>query len=152
MTDLCLKSKASLGYDEAFMAMCVEELTITPQRLKRDEFWVYENGGKVLGFVCLKPDGDGISGEIKSFFIEAGHKGMGIGRVLWSKALERAQELDLERLHLDSEPLSVGFYEKLGFKVTGETPSGSIPDRMLPKMELEIRAPAQMQVETDPNL
>jgi len=139
MTQLCLRSKKSVGYDDAFMAQCVDELTVTREKLRQGEFWVFVTD-QIDGLVCLKVDLERREGEIESFFIAPESQNQGIGRSLWRKVLERAECLGLKRLHLDSEPLSVGFYEKLGFKIVGQTPSGSIPGRMLPLMEMTIPA------------
>ena len=51
---------------------------------------------------------------------------------------QRAKDQGLEILHLDADPFAVPFYESLGFKVVSETPSGSIPGRTLPKMEIRL--------------
>ena len=40
LTVLCMRSKQSNGYDDAFMAACSDELTITPKRLLNEEYWV----------------------------------------------------------------------------------------------------------------
>lgn len=138
MTTLCLASKKSLGYDDDFMALCVDELSITPAKLSTNEFWAYDEGGTIFGFVCIAHDGHSTNAEIKSFFIGANQRGSGIGTKLWAKVLQRCKELHIKKLHLDSEPLSAGFYEKLGFRTIGEVPSGSIPNRVLPLMELQL--------------
>ena len=138
MTALCLASKQSLGYDDAFMALCVDELSVTPEKLSTNEFWAYDEGGTIWGFVCLAHNASSTEAEINSFFIDATRRGSGIGSKLWDKVLARCAELNIKKLHLDSEPLSVGFYEKLGFKTIGEVPSGSIPNRVLPLMELDL--------------
>ncbi len=136
MTRLCLASKQSLGYDDAFMAMCVDELSVTPDKLLANEFWAYDEGETMWGFVCLAHNAPSSDAEIKSFFIDATRRGSGIGLKLWEKILQRCAALNITKLHLDSEPLSASFYEKLGFKTIGEVPSGSIPNRVLPLMEL----------------
>ena len=138
MTALCLNSKRSLGYNDAFMAMCVDELSVTPAKLSAHEFWVYDEGGTIFGLVCIAYKAPSEEAEIKSFFIDATRRGGGIGSKLWEKVLARCAELKIKKLHLDSEPLSTGFYEKLGFKIVGEAPSGSIPNRVLPLMELDL--------------
>lgn len=139
MTQLCLRSKQSIGYDDAFMAQCQDELAVTPERLQQGEFWVFAQT-QIEGFVCLKVAPDGRSGEISSFFIAPESQKKSIGRLLWRKILERSKELGLKKLRLDSEPLSAGFYEKLGFEVIGQVSSGSIPGRMLPLMEMTLSA------------
>lgn len=36
------------------------------------------------------------------------------------------------------DPFAVAFYEAMGMRITGESPSGSIPGRMLPRMERRL--------------
>ena len=40
ITALSIRSKRSNGYDEAFMAACREELTVTEDDLADGEYWV----------------------------------------------------------------------------------------------------------------
>ena len=137
LTDLSLRSKASNGYDEAFMSACREELTVTEKSLAEGEYWVAESGD-ICGCACLAADPDGHAGEIHAFFIDPDCQRRGIGRLLWQKVLERAKAQGLERLYLDADPAAVPFYEAMGFTVVGESPSGSIPGRSLPYMTLDL--------------
>ena len=75
------------------------------------------------------------TGEISSFFVHPDAKRKGVGRALWEVALREARTAGLAKLHLDADPEAVPFYEAMGFKAIGHSPSGSIPGRMLPKME-----------------
>jgi hypothetical protein len=54
LTELSIRSKRSNGYDEAFMAACREELTVTEDHLADGEYWVAESG-VVCG--CAKESG-----------------------------------------------------------------------------------------------
>jgi N-acetylglutamate synthase-like GNAT family acetyltransferase len=137
LTELSIRSKRSNGYDEAFMAACREELTVTEDHLADGEYWVAESG-VVCGCACLTADPNGRSGEIHTFFIDPDWQRQGIGRLLWKKLLERAKERRLERLHLDADPAAAPFYGALGFEVAGESPSGSIAGRTLPHMTLVL--------------
>ena len=58
--------------------------------------------------------------------------------MLWAQLEAHAREAGAERIVLDSDPHAVGFYERMGCRVIGEAPSGSIPGRMLPHMEKRI--------------
>ncbi len=138
MTNVILRSKQANGYGEAFMALCVEELSVTPERLKQRQYWVADEAGEVCGVTCLVTDKQTGSGEIHSFFVDPNHQRKGIGRLLWNTILARAKQQNLTRLHLDSDPAAVEFYQTLGFKIIGETPSGSIPGRVLPLMEYKL--------------
>ena len=137
LTELSIRSKRSNGYDEAFMAECREELTVTAERLTVGEYWVADSG-IVYGCACLCSDANGHSGEVHAFFVDPGWQRKGIGRLLWQKLVERAKAKRLEVLHLDADPNAVPFYEALGFKVVGEVPSGSIAGRHLPYMTIPI--------------
>lgn len=137
LTDLSMRSKQSNGYDDAFMAACRAELTVTPSSMAEDEYWVAETDG-LCGCVCLIDNRDGVSGEVHAFFVDPAMKRRGIGRLLWDKVVERAKAKGLTMLHLDADPSAVPFYEAMGFVVGGEAPSGSIAGRMLPRVEIRL--------------
>lgn len=137
LTELCLRSKASNGYDDAFMAACRAELTVTPALMAECEFWVADDAG-VCGCVGLLVGADGRSGEVHAFFIDPARKRQGIGRRLWDALAARARERGLAELQLDADPFAVPFYEALGFVTTGAAPSGSIPGRRIPRMRFEL--------------
>ncbi len=137
ITAMTIRAKRSNGYDEAFMAACSDELTVHPADIDAHEYWVAETDG-VCGAISLHADADGREGEIHSFFIDPEWQRQGLGRRLWAKIQERAWARGLMRLHLDSDPVAVPFYEAIGFQVTGETPSGSIPGRTIPHMTMAL--------------
>ena len=147
LTDLCIRSKQSNGYDDAFMAACRDELTISENRLQGGEFWVAVDDGDrgdggLCGCACLDVDVDGTAdspeGEVHAFFIDPDRKRQGVGRLLWQKLLERAEANGLSKLYLDADPFAVPFYEALGFIETGDAASGSITGRRIPHMIYSI--------------
>jgi len=73
--------------------------------------------------------------EVDPLYVEPSLQGGGVGRLLWAELETHARETGAARIILDSDPHAVGFYERMGCRVTGEAPSGSIPGRMLPRME-----------------
>ena len=135
LTSLILASKQSNGYDDVFMAACADELSITPQDIAKQDIWVAVQE-ELMGCVCLIRDG--AIGTISTFFIHPNHKRKGIGRALWEKVLEVAKSDNLTVLKLDADPAAVPFYQALGFATVSEAPSGSIPGRMLPHMQLKL--------------
>ncbi len=146
LSALILRSKRSNGYDDAFMAQCVDELRVTPERIRQELFWVAETpDGRLAGCTSLHLTPETRSGEIRNFFVDPDHKRKGVGSRLWQTVLGAAREAGLTRMHLDADPFAVPFYSAVGFVVTGETPSGSIPGRVLPFMEL----PAELLTETE---
>lgn len=138
LTDLSMRSKQSNGYDDAFMAACRDELTVTDQRMTEGTYWVAEIDGVIRGCVCLGIAEGGTSAEINAFFIDPDFQGRGLGRVLWDSVLAQAREKGVIRLHLASDPFAVPFYEKLGFVTIGTVPSGSIGGRALPHMTFAL--------------
>lgn len=136
LTDLSMRSKRSNGYDEAFMERCRAELTVTPARMAAGEYWVAE-ADRVCGLACLKAIEER-RGEVHAFFVDPEFQRRGIGHLLWSKLLERAEALGMTKLQLDADPAAVPFYGAMGFTVVGEVPSGSIEGRMLPRMAMEL--------------
>lgn len=134
ITDLALRSKASNGYDDAFMTACVPELTMSPDRITDGEVWVAEAGGALAGYCEIKLEED--TAEVLGLFVEPARKSSGIGRSLWAKLAERAQALNADRIGVGSDPASYGFYERMGCVVVGTEPSGSISGRELPRLEM----------------
>ena len=137
LTELALRSKASNGYDDAFMAACVAELTVDAETLAAGEVWLAEDGaGRPLGFFHLRIEGT--LAEVEALFVEPEQKDQGVGRRLWSRFEERAKALGAERITIDSDPEAVPFYQAMGAILVGESPSASIPGRKLPRLEKRI--------------
>lgn len=138
LSDLVMRSKQSNGYDAAFMAACADELRVTPERINAGNFWVAEAGGTLRGCVTLDPDADAGIGTISTFFIDPDAKRQGVGRALWQVVQAAAKSQGMSLLKLDADPAAVSFYQAMGFKTVREVPSGSIPGRVLPQMELTL--------------
>ena len=135
LSALCMISKQSHGYDDAFMTLCVDELKVTSERINEGSFWVAERGS-ICGCACLQTTGEFSVGEVTTFFIHPDFQNQGVGSLLWKQILKIAHERNLTKLHLDADPFAEPFYAKLGFKTVGRTPSGSIEGRTIPYMEL----------------
>ncbi|MFR9726853.1 GNAT family N-acetyltransferase [Streptomyces sp. MS19] len=135
LTDLALRSKAHWGYDEAFMAACREELTLTAGRTERSA--VAERAdGALVGFTTV--DGAPPQAVLGMMFVAPEAMGAGVGRLLFAHAVDTARASGCGRLVFDADPHAVGFYEAMGAVRIGETPSGSIPGRVLPLMEVRL--------------
>lgn len=77
-------------------------------------FIVAEADGKVLGCCALQIIWSDLA-EIKSLAVEENKKGLGVGRMLVTEAVERARKLGLVKVFaLTLEP---EFFEKLCFKI-----------------------------------
>lgn len=132
LTELAMRSKAHWGYDDAFMAACRDELTVRPSWIPRID--VAEDGeGRVVGMIRLEAD------ELEDVFVDPAAIGAGVGRLLFEHALERAWAEGMRVLRVTADPHALGFYTSMGMQLIGEEPSGSIPGRMLPRLELLLR-------------
>ena len=132
LSALAMRSKAMWGYDEDFMAMCREELTVQPDAIAGGDVWVAEDEGRLLGVLELTQEDDAV--DVRLIFVEPGAVGTGIGRMLWDHAEARARALGAATLTVDADPNALGYYQRMGMRVIGRSPSGSIPGRTLPRL------------------
>jgi len=136
LSQLCLRSKAVWGYDEAFMAACQPELTLQSTELNSTHLQVAAAGAIALGLVQLQVAGD--EAHLLKLFVEPGHLKSGIGRLLLDWAKERARACGARRMIIEADPDAVGFYHRCGAHPAGLAHSGSIPGRMLPRLVLDL--------------
>jgi len=137
LTELALRSKAHWGYDDVFMEMCREELTVQAAEVERQRTVVAEREGRVVGFATLEGEPPGV-GELGGLFVDPAAIGQGVGRLLFEHTLATARELGFTRLTLDADPNAEGFYRVMGASRVGMAPSGSIPGREVPVMAISL--------------
>ncbi|MFF9685692.1 GNAT family N-acetyltransferase [Streptomyces sp. NPDC014623] len=137
LTGLALRSKAHWGYDEAFMAACRDELTVSPGDAAGGRTAVAEEGGRLLGFTTLS--GEPPEGALGMMFVEPDAIGRGVGRQLFEHTAAQARRLGFVRLLIDADPHAEAFYAAMGAVRIGVAPSGSVPGRELPLLELDLR-------------
>lgn len=138
LTALALRSKAHWGYDEDFMRACVAELTVTEERILKDTVVVVDDGPRTNAFAMYMLCGEGDTLEVENFFVDPPHIGTGLGRRMMEHATKIARAHSATALELDADPHAAPFYAAMGFEVIGESPSGSIPGRTLPRMRLNL--------------
>ncbi|HEU0220815.1 MAG TPA: GNAT family N-acetyltransferase [Paracoccaceae bacterium] len=136
LTELCLRAKASWGYDAAFMAACRAELTVAPGDLLGGSMQVVELAGAPVGLVELRLE-DGAA-ELEKLFVAPEAQGAGIGAALFGWAAARARACGAAWLRIDSDPGAEGFYLRMGAERAGSAPSRSIPGRMLPRLRFRL--------------
>lgn len=137
LTSLAMESKAHWGYDDAFMEKCRLEMTVSPKNIEHHTVVVAQVGDEIAGFYSLEADGQG-GGEVHKLFVRPNFIGHGIGRHLFEDLCRRAGDEGIQVLYLDSDPQARSFYERMGCAVIGEVPSGSIPGRMLPRLQRPV--------------
>jgi ribosomal protein S18 acetylase RimI-like enzyme len=72
-----------------------------------------------LGFsVVLAPEGGRV--ELDDLFVEPDSMGRGVGRLLVADVVSRAAAVQATCIEVTANPNALGFYERVGFRVTGE--------------------------------
>ncbi len=138
LTALALRSKAYWGYDEAFMKACVAELTITPARIAEEDMTVAEADGVIAGMVSLAAGDTSDTRELEDMFVDTPFIGTGLGARLMAHAETSARAQGAIHIDVDADPNAQGFYERCGYRLTGSSPSASIPGRTLPRLRLDL--------------
>ncbi len=130
LSALCLRSKAYWGYDDAFLAACAAELTLTAQDLE-DPVIVLEDEGGLAGIahVCL----EGPDCYLDKLFVDTDRIGRGYGAILFDWAVAAARKLGAHEMIIEADPGAAPFYERMGSRRAGEVPSGSVAGRVLPR-------------------
>jgi GNAT superfamily N-acetyltransferase len=132
LTAMALWSKASWGYDDAFMALCRDELTVGIAAIHAGDVWVAVDGGMIVGLLEVAQEPEGV--EVEKLFVSPDHQKEGVGAALWRRAERSALAAGLNTILTDADPNAVGFYRRMGMHIVGQSRSGSIPGRVLPRM------------------
>jgi GNAT superfamily N-acetyltransferase len=136
LSALCLRSKAMWGYDQAFLDACRTELTIRADELETTALCAAEHDGALVGIAQITVDGR--DADLQKMFVEPGMIGLGVGKALFAWAISSAKNLGARQMTIDADPGAVGFYKRMGAVEHGSAQSGSIPGRVLPRLQIEF--------------
>jgi GNAT superfamily N-acetyltransferase len=136
VSELCLRSKAVWGYNQAFLEACRAELTIRSEELESTALCVAERDSAIVGVAQIIVESD--VADLQKMFVEPGAIGLGIGSALFAWVVSTAIQLGARYLTIDADPGAIGFYERMGAVERGSVPSGSIPGRMLPRLQIDL--------------
>lgn len=92
--------------------LALEREDIPNLYLPNAETWVFDDGGRVVGFLAL------IGNEVGAIFVHPSHQRHGVGRQLMDKARELRGELVVEVFKANS--IGRAFYAKFGFEIIAE--------------------------------
>jgi GNAT superfamily N-acetyltransferase len=139
LSELCIRSKASWGYDEAFMALARVTLEVKPEQITAGNVWVATAAdGRPEGIVALGQSEEPATLDLDKLFVEPRRVHSGVGRALIAHAIDEARRRDAKRLTILSDPYAAGFYERNGARLIGDAPSDAIPGRSLPLYEIRL--------------
>jgi GNAT superfamily N-acetyltransferase len=135
-SELCLRSKAVWGYDDAFMTACRTELTLRPDELQSTHLQVAERETAVAGLAQVKVTD--VDADLLKLFVEPALLRSGVGRLLFEWAIATARALGAIRMIIEADPGATPFYERMGARHAGFARSQSIAGRMLPRMQIDL--------------
>lgn len=139
LSQLCIRSKAVWGYDEAFMVLARPTLEVRPQQIELGDVWVATAAdGSVAGVVALAPGEQTNTLDLDKLFVEPKWIRTGVGHALLAYAIIEARRRGAARLTILSDPYAAGFYERHGARLIGEAPSDAIPGRSVPLFEIRL--------------
>lgn len=90
--------------------------------------------GRRLGFSVVLPIRRSRC-ELDDLFVEPDSMGLGVGRLLVDDVAKRAAAAGASHLDVIANPNALGFYERLGFEITGRA---STRFGVAPRMSLEL--------------
>lgn len=144
LTAISFASKGHWNYPKEYFKVWKDELTITPAYIKKNRIYVAEKDEQVIGYLSLvEVKKDYWAGKVfvkKGFWLEhifilPEYIGKGVGSRLLTMLKIKCKELHIEKVNIFSDPNATGFYDKMGARYLGESPS-SIAGRTVPLYEL----------------
>jgi GNAT superfamily N-acetyltransferase len=139
LSELCVRSKASWGYDGDFMSLVRLAFEGMQEQVGIGNVWVATSAdGKVVGMVALGPGERPDTLDLDKLFVEPRRIRTGVGRALLTHAFVEARRRGANRLTILADPYAAGFYERNGARLIGEAPSDAIPGRSLPLYEIRL--------------
>ncbi len=135
LTELVLESKRHWGYEESLMELWREDLSITPEVMRRCTVFVAERGGELSGVAAVA--GGITEAELEHLWVRPSAMRRGVGRRLFEHALEIARASGAKSIVIVSDPHAQPFYERLGarrFDFVSSKPSG----RELPRLRMAL--------------
>ncbi|SNR53430.1 GNAT family N-acetyltransferase [Flavobacterium sp. ov086] len=136
LTEITKKSKAYWGYSNEQIENWSQFLTVSKEYIETNSVYNLIVDHQIIGYYSFFHESENTI-KLDNLFVLPDFIGKGFGKVLMNDFLIRLQDIQAEKVVLNSEPNAENFYSKFGFVKVGQIET-SIKDRYLPIMELLI--------------
>lgn len=135
LTRIAQAAKRHWGYPEAWMELWRSALTLTPEFVEGHPTYCEVEGHAIRGFYAMSREGSAF--ELEHMWVDPAHFRQGVGRRLMAHAMDTARAGGGTSLLIASDPNAAGFYEHMGGRRVGTTPS--VPaGRVLPVLIVDL--------------
>ena len=137
LSEIAFAAKRHWGYPDRWMEIWRTELTVTPDFIASHETCTAIIKDQFAGFYALNQTDGRL--DLAHLWVLPYWMGQGIGRSLFSHALERAKALGFGVLQIESDPNAEGFYQRMGARRIGVNPhTVEAQQRELPVLIREV--------------
>jgi len=112
LTEIAFASKRHWGYPERWIQSWKVVLTIQPEFISSHETYIAYVEKQAVGFYALAKGKNRMS--LEHLWVLPKAMGQGVGRALFSHAVQRAKALGAEAIEVESDPNAEKFYEQMG--------------------------------------
>ncbi len=135
LREIAYAAKAHWGYDPQKVRAWANAGDYSGSLFRAKEVYIAEAEGQIVAWASLVPQRDLC--WLDDLWVEPDWIGAGIGRQLFYYAIQRARELGATWMKWEAEPNAIGFYEKMGGRVLGNSPP-SAWGRVLQVMGVDV--------------
>jgi GNAT superfamily N-acetyltransferase len=112
LTEMAFAAKRHWGYPERLIQGWKELLTIPPQFIVTHETYIACLQEQAVGFYALAGRLNRMT--LEHLWVLPSAMGQGVGRALFSHAVQRAKALGVKEIEIESDPNAEKFYEHMG--------------------------------------
>lgn len=137
LTRITIAAKRHWNYPERWIQIWLPLLEISPEYISENEVWIKTIEGSPVAYYSLKQDVNEL--WLDNLWVLPECMGRGIGRELFSHALERSSERGVSTLMVEADPHAECFYQHMGARTVSEHRSEiDGQPRILPIMEIDV--------------
>ena len=134
LREIAIESKAYWGYEQSLIDQFAGAEIINIESIENDPVYKAMQAGALAGWYRLKIDLP--ESELEDLWVLPAEMGGGIGRAMFKHACAESRVAGCTMMIWDADPNAVGFYEKMGAAVIGQSWSGW--QRYIPRMRIEL--------------